>query len=115
MHPIARRAALPLGTLAAMVAAACSGAPTASESAASALLAPAGASHLGSPTPPPPPPPPPPTPIVPEDSVVGGYGSESTGGAEHLPFEYEPEAGTEYVVTPDTTAAERGLTPSTPK
>jgi hypothetical protein len=115
MHPIARRAALPLGALAAIAAAACSGAPTTPES-SSALLAPAGPSYLGSPTPPPPtPPPPPPPPIVPEDSVVGGYGTESTGGTEHLPFEYEPETGTEYVVTPDTSAAERGLTPTAPK
>jgi hypothetical protein len=36
------------------------------------------------------------------DSVCAGYGSGSTGGIEYECFEYEPETGTEYVVTPDT-------------
>ena len=52
-------------------------------------------------------------PPVPEDSVVGGYGSGPTGGIEYTEFEYEPETGTEYVVTPDTTATQKGLTPTT--
>ena len=53
------------------------------------------------PTPPPP---------APEDSVQSGYGSGSTGGIEYEGFEYEPETGTEYVATPDTTGRSTGLT-----
>lgn len=41
------------------------------------------------------------SPIVPQDSVIGGYGSGSTGGLEYDDFEYDPETGTEYVTTPD--------------
>lgn len=52
---------------------------------------------------PPPAPAPKPSPIVPQDSVIGGYGSGSTGGLEYQDFEYDPETGTETVVTPDTT------------
>jgi hypothetical protein len=109
MHRIARRTALPLGAVAIIAAAACTGAPTSPEPAAA--VAP---SHYYA-TPPTPPPPPPPPPPVPEDSVVGGYGSGSTGGLEYETFEYEPETQTEYVVTPDTSATERGLTPTAPK
>lgn len=48
-----------------------------------------------------PPPAPKPSPTVPQDSVIGGYGSGSTGGLEYDDFEYDPETGTEYVATPD--------------
>lgn len=37
-----------------------------------------------------------------QDSVTSGYGSGSTGGLEYDRFEYDPETGTEPVVT-DTT------------
>ena len=37
------------------------------------------------------------------DSVSAGYGSGSTGGLEYETFEYEPETGTEYAATCDTT------------
>jgi hypothetical protein len=47
-------------------------------------------------------PPPPPSPTC-YDSVYTGYGSGSTGGLEYESFEYEPETGTEYVATCDTT------------
>lgn len=40
-----------------------------------------------------------------EDSVIGGYGCPSTGGIDYLPFEYDPETGTEYCATTDTTTA----------
>jgi hypothetical protein len=40
-----------------------------------------------------------------EDSVISGYGCPSTGGIDYLPFEYDPETGTEYCVTTDTTTA----------
>jgi hypothetical protein len=43
------------------------------------------------------------TPTAPEDSVISGYGNPGTGGLEYTCFEYEPETGTEYVATPDTT------------
>lgn len=52
-------------------------------------------------TTPAPPPAPTPSPIVPQDSVIGGYGSGSTGGLEYDDFEYDPRTGTEYVATPD--------------
>lgn len=38
---------------------------------------------------------------APQDSVVSGYGSESTGGIDYDRFEYDPETGTEPVVTSD--------------
>ena len=84
-------------------------------------LEPGEAARPTCPTPPPPPPPttqpapttttpsqpaptpPPPSPIVPQDSVESGYGSDPTGGIEYRDFEYEPDTGTEYVATPDTT------------
>ncbi|HEU4453961.1 MAG TPA: multicopper oxidase domain-containing protein [Longimicrobium sp.] len=44
-----------------------------------------------------------------QDSVVSGFGNESTGGAEHLAFEYDPATGTEYVISSDSVAAEKGL------
>ena len=49
------------------------------------------------------------SPITPEDSVYSGYGSGSTGGLEYQCFEYEPETGTEYVATPDSTCSTGGL------
>lgn len=39
------------------------------------------------------------------DSVIAGYGCESTGGLDYECFEYDPCTGTEYVVCPDTTTA----------
>ena len=47
-----------------------------------------------------------------QDSVVSGYGNENTGGAEHLAFEYDPGTGTEYVVSSDSAAAQKGLVAS---
>lgn len=38
---------------------------------------------------------------APQDSVTSGYGNESTGGIDYDRFEYDPETGTEPVVTPD--------------
>ena len=35
------------------------------------------------------------------DSVAAGYGNECTGGICYERFEYDPETGTEYVVTCD--------------
>src|SRR5687767_13224984 len=55
-----------------------------------------------------PPPPPPPTPTE-TDSVQGGYGNESTGGIDYQEFEYDPETGTETVVTEDPDAPSKGL------
>ncbi|HEU0014630.1 MAG TPA: hypothetical protein VFQ45_13155 [Longimicrobium sp.] len=75
---------------------------------------PAGAAFLSAPTSPTPPPPPPPGPTTPEDSVQSGYGSGSTGGIEYQNFEYEPETGTEYVATPDTTPSKQELEPTGP-
>lgn len=75
--------------------------------------------EMTSPTPPPPPPPSPSRyvsttpPPAPQDSVQSGYGSGSTGGLEYENFEYEPETGTEYEATPDTTGAGSGMTPTT--
>jgi hypothetical protein len=53
--------------------------------------------------------------IAPEDSVCSGYGSGSTGGIEYECFEYEPETGTEYVVTPDTNVTTPPPPPPAPR
>jgi hypothetical protein len=39
--------------------------------------------------------------------VQAGYGNGSTGGIEYDRFEYDPETGTETVVTADTTPRPR--------
>ena len=44
------------------------------------------------------------------DSVAAGYGNESTGGLEYESFEYDPETGTETVVTDDPEAGSSGTT-----
>ncbi len=49
------------------------------------------------------------------DSVCAGYGSGSTGGIEYECFEYEPETGTEYVVTPDTNVTNPPPPPPAPR
>ncbi len=104
MSPSRRVAALAVPAVLAL-AAACAGDPTSA--------APGGGARLfAAPTSPTPPPPPPP--VVPEDSVMAGYGSESTGGIEHLCFEYSPETGTEYVASSDSSALEKGLTETCP-
>jgi hypothetical protein len=40
---------------------------------------------------------------VSSDSIIAGYGCETTGGLDYECFEYDPCTGTEYVVCPDTT------------
>lgn len=47
------------------------------------------------------------------DSVQSGYGTESTGGLEYESFEYDPETGTETVVTDDPDATPAGTTTTT--
>ncbi|HEX6370697.1 MAG TPA: hypothetical protein VF006_17375 [Longimicrobium sp.] len=49
------------------------------------------------------------------DSVVAGYGCESTGGIEYECFEYDPCTGTEYVACPDTTTPPPPPPPPAPK
>lgn len=42
-----------------------------------------------------------PSPVTCTDSVAAGYGNECTGGICYEEFRYDPETGTEYVVTCD--------------
>lgn len=88
------------------------GAAACADSASTPTGVDAGARALTAPAPTPAPAPAPTTTTCPvsSDSVVAGYGSCSTGGIEYQNFEYEPETGTEYVVTPDTACAEKGMT-----
>ena len=104
----ARPALLCFGALAALCLAAACGRPvTAPDQPAAALLAPADPAHTASTdgehegT------------TTSSDSVAAGYGTESTGGIEYETFEYDPETGTETVVTSDPEAEQKGMTTTT--
>jgi hypothetical protein len=86
-----------------LIAAACS------DGAAAGPTLPGAPAMLAAPTPPPPPPPT----TTESDSVQSGYGSESTGGIEYQEFEYDPETGTETVVTSDPEAPSKELQSTT--
>ena len=51
-------------------------------------------------------------PAAESDSVISGYGNPGTGGLEYSCFEYEPETGTEYVVSDDPKCASKELQPT---
>jgi hypothetical protein len=47
---------------------------------------------------------------VQDDSLQAGFGRQSAGGIDYDYYEYDPDAGTETVVTTDSTASTKGLT-----